>query len=60
MIEELFKQFTKTLRIPISIHVEKHGLIIAENDLLIAHDPHTGRIVITFEVTQTPIEMAAE
>jgi hypothetical protein len=60
MIEELFKQFAKTLRNPISVHVEKHGLAITGNDLLIAHDPYTGRIVITFEVTQTPVEMAAE
>ena len=55
------KQFAKTLQIPISVHVEKHGLAIVGNHLLIAHDPHTGRIVITFEVAQTlPDEMAAE
>jgi hypothetical protein len=62
-IDELMiptKQFAKTLRGPISAHVEKHGLIIARNDLLIAHDPHTGRIVITFEVEQLPISQAAE
>jgi hypothetical protein len=63
-IDELIhptKQFAKTLRAPLSNHVEKHGLVIVRNDLLIAHDPHTGRIVITFEVeTALPIKEAAE
>jgi hypothetical protein len=52
--EELTKQFAKTLRTPISVHVEKHGLTIVGNDILIAHDPYTGRIVITFEVFKSP------
>ena len=58
---DLTKLFSKTLREPISAHVEKHGLVIVRNDLLIAHDPHTGRIVITFEVEQAlPVRQAAE
>jgi hypothetical protein len=54
------KQFAKTLYAPINAHVEKHGLIIVAGDLLIAHDPNTGRIVITFAIEQTlPAEMTA-
>jgi len=64
VIDELInltKLFAKTLRAPLSAHVEKHGLVIVRNDLLIAHDPHTGRIVITFEVEQAlPVRQAAE
>jgi hypothetical protein len=54
------KQFAKTLYGPISTHVEKHGMIVVGNNILIAYDPNSGRIVITFAIQQTlPIEMAA-
>jgi hypothetical protein len=52
------KQFTKTLSAHIRAHVEKHGLVIIENDLLIAHDHLTGRIVITFEVVKKILKAA--
>jgi hypothetical protein len=55
------KLFARTLREPISAHVEKHGLAVVGGDLLIAHDLRTGRIVITFEIAQTlPVSLAAE
>jgi hypothetical protein len=54
------KQFTKTLSAHIRAHVEKHGLVIIENDLLIAHDHLTGRLVITFEVVKKTLPKAAE
>jgi hypothetical protein len=54
------KQFTKTLNAHIRVHVEKYDLVIIENDLLIAHDPLTGRIVITFEVVKKILPKAAE
>jgi hypothetical protein len=54
------KQFAKTLDAHIRAHVEKHGLVLIENDLLVAHDPHTGRIVITFEVAKKILPKAAE
>jgi hypothetical protein len=52
------KQFTKTLDAHIRAHVEKHGLVIIENDLLIAHDSLTGRIVVTFEVVKKILKAA--
>jgi hypothetical protein len=52
------KQFAKTLDAHIRVHVEKHDLVLIENDLLIAHDPHTGRIVITFEVVKKILKAA--
>lgn len=61
-IEELVistKQFAKTLYAPISAHIEKHGLIIVGGDFLIAHDPNTGRIVITFAIEQIGLSQSS-
>jgi len=55
------KQFTRTLPALIRPHGEKHGLIVAPNDFLVAYDPVTGRIVVTFLVEPImPIKQAAE
>jgi hypothetical protein len=58
-MEEATELVAKTIGAVIRTHIEKSGLFIGRNDLLVAFDRLTGRFVITFEIIE-PAMKAAE
>jgi hypothetical protein len=59
-MEETVELVAKTLGAVIRIHIEKNGLFVGRDDLLVAFDRRTGRFVITFGVIEQAMKQAAE